>query len=95
MKALHNIVIEAVIFTGCDVWETIFVPRIPLIPSDYSFQFKRRQLPDKVCFTITIVKAHGESLKVVEVDLRNDYIYRRQLYVACPRVSSPDILVNQ
>jgi ATP-dependent DNA helicase PIF1 len=93
VKTLHKHVIEATIFTGCGRGETVFLPRIPLIPSDYHFQFKRLQFPIKVCFAMTINKAQGQSLKVAGVDLRNDCFSHGQLYVACSRVSSPDSLV--
>lgn len=36
-KFLHREVIEAIIFTDCGVGETIFLPLIPLVPSDNSF----------------------------------------------------------
>uniref|UniRef100_A0A2S2NQ10 ATP-dependent helicase RRM3 n=1 Tax=Schizaphis graminum TaxID=13262 RepID=A0A2S2NQ10_SCHGA len=93
VKTFHKHVIEATIFTGCGRGETVFLPRIPLIPSDYHFQFKRLQFPIKVCFAMTINKAQGQSLKVAGVDLRNDCFSHGQLYVACSRVSSPDSLV--
>ena len=93
VKALHRNVIEATIFTGCGTGETVFIPRIPLIPSDYHFQFKRLEFPIKACFAMTINKAQGQSLKVAGVDLRNDCFSHGQLYVACSRVSSPDSLV--
>lgn len=73
--------------------ETVFLPRIPLIPSDYHFQFKRLLFPVKVCFAMTINKAQGQSLKVAGVDLRNDCFSHGQLYVACSRVCSPDSMV--
>ncbi|XP_060874712.1 ATP-dependent DNA helicase pif1-like [Metopolophium dirhodum] len=93
VKTLHKHVIEATIFTGCGRGETVFLPRIPLIPYDYHFQFKRLQFPIKVCFAMTINKAQGQSFKVAGVDLRNDCFSHGQLYVACSRVSSPDSLV--
>ena len=93
VKSLHKNVVEATIFTGCGSGETVFIPRIPLIPSDYHFQFKRLQFPIKVCFAMTINKAQGQSLKMAGVDLREDCFSHGQLYVACSRVSTPDSLV--
>lgn len=81
-------VIEAAIITGCATGETVFIPRIPMIPSDYPFQFKRLQFPIKICFAITINKAQGQTLKVTGVDLQNECFSHGQLYVACSRVSS-------
>ena len=37
---------------------------------DYPFQFNRIQYIVKVCFAVTIDKAQGQSLKIIEVDLR-------------------------
>ncbi|KAL4089135.1 hypothetical protein QTP88_024207 [Uroleucon formosanum] len=33
--------------TGSAKGESVFIPRIPMIPSDYPFQFKRMQFPVK------------------------------------------------
>ncbi|XP_044591373.1 uncharacterized protein LOC123269604 [Cotesia glomerata] len=93
VKILHKNVIEATIITGKYQGETVFIPRIPLIPSDYHFEFKRLQFPVKVCYAMTINKAQGQSLKMAGIDLRNDCFSHGQLYVACSRVSSPDNLV--
>ncbi|XP_022175138.1 uncharacterized protein LOC111037081 [Myzus persicae] len=35
---------EAQIITGSAKDESVFIPRIPMTPSDYKFQFKRMQL---------------------------------------------------
>ncbi|XP_044582994.1 uncharacterized protein LOC123264012 [Cotesia glomerata] len=86
VKVLHKNVIEAMIFTGKYEGETVFIPRIPLIPSDYHFEFKRLQFPVKVSYAMTINKAQGQSLKMTGVDLRNDCFSHGQLYVACSRV---------
>ena len=88
ITALHNNVIEAIIITGCGSGETVLIPRIPLIPSDYPFDFKRLQFPLKLCFAITINKCQGQTLKVAGVDLREDCFSHGQLYVAFSRVSS-------
>ena len=86
-------VIEATIITGSAKGESAFIPRIPLMPSDYPFQFKRIQFPIKACFAMKINKLHQQSLKVAGIDLREDCFSHRQLYVACSRVSSPSSLV--
>lgn len=93
VKALHRNVIEATVFTGCARGESVFIPRIPLIPSEYPFDFKRLQFPLKVCFAMTINKSQGQSLKVAGIDLREDCFSHGQFYVACSRVSSPSSLV--
>lgn len=93
VKALHRNVIEATVFTGCARGESVFIPCIPLIPSEYPFEFKRLQFPLKVCFAMTINKSQGQSLKVAGIDLREDCFSHGQFYVACSRVSSPSSLV--
>lgn len=92
VRALHKYVIEATVSTGIGQGEAVFIPRIPLIPSDHPFQFKRLQFPIRVCYAMTINKAQGQSLKVAGVDLRTDCFSHGQLYVACSRVSSSDSL---
>lgn len=87
-KMLAN-VIEAVILTGKGQGETVFIPRIPLVPSDLPFSFKRLQFPVRLAFSITINKSQGQSIEHCGVDLRSPCFSHGQLYVACSRVGSP------
>ncbi|XP_060868624.1 uncharacterized protein LOC132943611 [Metopolophium dirhodum] len=64
IKSLRNNIIEAVILTGPAKGEIAFIPRIPMIPSDLPFSFKRLQFPVKVSFAITINKAQDQTFKV-------------------------------
>ncbi|XP_054272749.1 uncharacterized protein LOC128993021 [Macrosteles quadrilineatus] len=50
VRRLHRYVIEADILTGCGAGEVVFIPRIPLIPSNYPFEFKRLQFPVMLCY---------------------------------------------
>ncbi|XP_077551726.1 ATP-dependent DNA helicase Pif1-like [Haemaphysalis longicornis] len=93
VTALYRNVIEATVLTGCARGESVFIPRIPLIPSEYPFQFKRLQFPVKLCFAMTTHKSQGQSLKVAGIDLTDDCFSHGQFYVACSRVSSPSSLV--
>ncbi|KAL4083880.1 hypothetical protein QTP88_029196 [Uroleucon formosanum] len=93
VKALHRNIVEATILTGCAKGETVFIPRIPLIPNDHPFEFKRLQFPLKVCFAMTINKSRGQTLKFAGIDLRVNCFSHGQFYVACSRVSSPNSLV--
>lgn len=88
----HNVIV-AVPFTGCGAGESVFIPRIPLIPTDHPFEFKRLQFPLKVCFAMTINKSQGQSLRFAGVDLREGCFSHGQFYVACSRVSSPNNLI--
>lgn len=93
VKALHKNIVEATVITGCARGEIVFIPRIPLIPSEYPFEFKRIQFPLKVCFAMTINKSQGQSLKMAGIDLTEDCFSHGQFYVACSRVSSARSLV--
>ncbi|GFU62736.1 transposase [Trichonephila clavipes] len=63
VKKLMNIVVEATILTG-PFQGDVLIPRIPMIPSDTPFKFKRLQFPIRLAFAITINKAQGQSLEL-------------------------------
>ena len=92
VKTMMPNVIEAIIMTGEARNEEVFIPRIPLIPSDLPFQFKRLQFPLKVCFAMTINKAQGQTLKVAGLHLNTPCFAHGQLYVGCSRVGKSDNL---
>uniref|UniRef100_A0A0L8I1T1 DNA helicase Pif1-like 2B domain-containing protein n=1 Tax=Octopus bimaculoides TaxID=37653 RepID=A0A0L8I1T1_OCTBM len=52
-KLMRNC-IEANILTGCGKGETVFIPHIPVIPSNVSFQFKPLQFPVPLSFAMSI-----------------------------------------
>ena len=60
-------------------------PKIPLIPSNYPFNFRRHQFIIKLCFSMTINKSQGQSFKVVGLDLETECLAYGQLYVGCSR----------
>ena len=92
VKQLFPHVIEATILTGCAKGEDVFILRIPLIPTDLAFDFKRVQFPVRLAFAMTINKAHGQTLKVAGINLEKPCFSHGQLYVACSRVGSPQNL---
>ncbi|KAJ8865716.1 hypothetical protein PR048_033236 [Dryococelus australis] len=50
-----------------DKVETVPVTRIPLIPSELPFEFRKLQFPLSVCFPMTINKPRGKTLKFAGV----------------------------
>ncbi|ONL92436.1 hypothetical protein ZEAMMB73_Zm00001d027245, partial [Zea mays] len=64
--------IDAEIVLGQHVGKRIFLPRIPLCPSDeemFPFQFKRKQFPVRLSFAMTVNKAQGQTIPNVGVYL--------------------------
>ncbi|XP_075425538.1 uncharacterized protein LOC142465468 [Ascaphus truei] len=92
IKTLMPNLIEATILTGNAKGQDVFIPRIPLIPTDMPFTFKRLQFPIKLAFAITINKAQGQSIKCTGINLESPCFSHGQLYVACSRVGSPQQL---
>jgi ATP-dependent DNA helicase PIF1 len=88
VKTLMPHVIEATIMTGCAKGEDVFIPRIPLLPTDLPFPFKRLQFPVRLAFAMSINKSQGQSLKVAGVNLETPCFSHGQLYVACSRVGT-------
>ena len=85
-------IIEAKILTGPFRGEDVLLPRIPMIPTDMSFQFKRLQFPIRLASAFTINKAQGQSLELCGLYLHTDRFSHGQLYVACYWVGNPSNL---
>lgn len=93
---LSRNIICATILTGSAKGENVIIPRIPLIPTDLPFQFKRLQLPQfkrlqfpvKLAFSITVNKSQDQTLNVAGLHLETSCFSHGQLYVACSRVPS-------
>jgi hypothetical protein len=88
IKSLMPHVIEATILTGCAKGDDVFIPRIPMVPTDMPFEFKRLQFPVRLAFAMSINKAQGQSLKVAGINLETSCFSHGQLYVACSRVGT-------
>ncbi|XP_034044527.1 uncharacterized protein LOC117526576 [Thalassophryne amazonica] len=89
IKTLMPRVLKATVITGKAKGEDVFIPRIPLIPSDMAFEFRCLQFPVKPSFAMSINKAQGQSLKVVSLNLAEPVFSHGQLYVGCSRVGNP------
>ncbi|XP_029656518.1 uncharacterized protein LOC115230494 [Octopus sinensis] len=85
-------VLQATIIAGCHRGEIAYIPCMPLIPSNVSFQFKRLQFPVRLCFPMAINKSQGQTLKIMGLNLQLPCVSHGQLYVACSRVNSADNL---
>ena len=90
-KKLINNLILAKIIKGKFKGEEVLTPRIPIIPADLPFQFKRIQFPVRLTFTMTMNKWQGQSLKVCGINLEFP-CFSHGPYVACSRVGKPSSL---
>jgi hypothetical protein len=80
-------IIRATVLTGSHIGSTVFIPRIEFISDDEHspIQFKRRQFPIKLAFSLTINKAQGQTLDRVGIFLPDHVFSHGQLYVALSR----------
>ena len=76
VKSLHRHVIEATILNGTSAGEEVFIPRIPMIPNDLPFRFKRLQFPVRTCFAMSINKSQGE----INVYIRSSFLLMIMLF---------------
>ncbi|XP_017461157.1 PREDICTED: uncharacterized protein LOC108354487 [Rhagoletis zephyria] len=92
VTSITSNVIKATILNGKFKGDEVLLPRIPMIPVDVPFEFKRLQFPVRLAFAMSINKAQGQTLKVCGLNLKNPCFSHGQLYVACSRVGKPSNL---
>ena len=88
VRAFEDNAIHAEIVNGQHHGKRVFIPRIPLSPSEdisLPFKFKRKQFPIRLSFAMTINKAQGQTIPIVGIYLPEPVFAHGQLYVALSR----------
>ncbi|XP_017461789.1 PREDICTED: uncharacterized protein LOC108355126 [Rhagoletis zephyria] len=71
VNSMMSNVIKATILNGKFKGDEVLLPRIPMIPVDVPFEFKRLQFPVRLAFAMSINKAQGQTLKECGLNLKN------------------------
>nr|KAJ0225529.1 hypothetical protein LSAT_V11C100019150 [Lactuca sativa] len=86
--AFQQNLIDAETAIGQHAGKRVFLPRIPLCPSDddmFPFKLKRKQFPIQLSFSMTINKAQEQTIPNVRVYLPESVSSHGQLYVVFSR----------
>jgi len=69
IMTLHNYLLKAIIISDRATGKKVVIHQIPLIFTDTTFQFKRLQIPVRLCFAMIINKAQGQTLWISGVNV--------------------------
>ena len=73
--------------TGTFIGEDLLIPRIPLMPTDFVFEYKHVQFRVRLAFAMSINKSQGQSLEASVINFELQCFSHG--YVACMRVGKP------
>lgn len=92
VRSMRDHVVEAEMLLAEHAGTRVLIPRITLTPSDTDLPFtlRRRQLPLRVAFAMTINKSQGQTFERVGLYLTDPVFTHGQLYVGFSRVRSLD-----
>src|SRR6185312_12181128 len=88
VKGFADNAIDCEIVNGQHAGNRIFIPRIPMSPSEditLPFKFKQKQFPIRLSFAMTINKAQGQTIPNVGIYLPDPVFSHGQLYVTLSR----------
>jgi ATP-dependent DNA helicase PIF1 len=87
LTRFSNRVLEVRLLTGQHAGQKVFIPRVYNQPTEDQspFKFTRKQFPVRLCFSMTINKSQGQTVKHVGLDLRTPVFTHGQLYVGISR----------
>jgi len=90
VSKLGEKVIEAIIMTGSNIGDVVYIPRICLTTKDpkWPFTLHHRQFPVRVCYAMAINKSLGQTLSAVGLYQKSPVFTHGQLYVAVSHVTS-------
>ena len=89
---LHDRVLVCTILTGIGAGDQVFIPKMPMMPSDFDIKFTRFTFPLRPAFVITLNKSQGQTFNYCGLDLEESAFSHGQVYVGFSRVGDPNHL---